>query len=332
MTLLSRAPTRIDLAGGTLDIWPLYLLVPEAATVNVAIDLYAEAALELSRNQWRVTDSDARRETEALSPGELDMLPGTEIVTALLRFFAPREPLVVQTRSQVPPRSGLGASSALGIATAGALNDVTGRRYNQEVLIEIVKNIEARVLGTMTGSQDHFPPVYGGACCLWWGPEGVRREPLPLDADAFEKRFLLAYTNQPHRSGANNWEVIKRFLDGDRVTQEAIGQIGQVAVRMRNALSAGDLNAVAALLKDEWEARRQLAPEVLSPELDRVLDAAVSSGADAGKACGAGGGGCLLLAVRPESRSSVEEGIRRAGGRTIPFHLTTRGLRLEGSP
>jgi D-glycero-alpha-D-manno-heptose-7-phosphate kinase len=41
------APTRIDLAGGTLDIWPLYLtLPPPALTVNVALDLPAVATIE----------------------------------------------------------------------------------------------------------------------------------------------------------------------------------------------------------------------------------------------------------------------------------------------
>ncbi|MBI4278482.1 MAG: hypothetical protein HY660_08500, partial [Armatimonadetes bacterium] len=33
------APTRIDLAGGTLDIYPLYLFEGEGLTVNIAIDL-----------------------------------------------------------------------------------------------------------------------------------------------------------------------------------------------------------------------------------------------------------------------------------------------------
>src|SRR5258705_7222544 len=40
------SPTRIDLAGGTLDIWPLNMLVDRALTVNVAIDLWATAVIE----------------------------------------------------------------------------------------------------------------------------------------------------------------------------------------------------------------------------------------------------------------------------------------------
>ena len=332
MSLKSRAPSRIDLAGGTLDIWPLYLLIEHAATVNVAIDLYAEVSLEPSRSRWQITDLDGAGEINAVTPRALEKLPGAEIAGALLQVFTPEEPLRIQTRSKAPARSGLGASSALGIAMAGALNGLTGFRYNRVELIEIVKNVEARVLGAMTGIQDHYPPVFGGANCLWWSVHGVKRESLPMDVGAFEDRFLLAYTHQPHRSGINNWEVIKRFLDGDGTTKEALETIGRVAVAMREAVHGGDMDEVATLVDREWKARRQLAPAVSSPEMENILESAFSAGADAGKACGAGGGGCLLIAAKQEKRKAVEDSIQRAGGSLIPFHVAGRGLSLYDTP
>ena len=42
----SKAPTRVDLAGGTLDIWPLYLFHPGAVTINAAITRYASCVIE----------------------------------------------------------------------------------------------------------------------------------------------------------------------------------------------------------------------------------------------------------------------------------------------
>jgi D-glycero-alpha-D-manno-heptose-7-phosphate kinase len=331
MPLRTRAPTRIDLAGGTLDIWPVYLLLEQAATVNVAIDLYAEASIEPARDAWQVKDRDGGGEVTSSSPGGLAKLPGAEIAGTLLRFFDPGSPLSITTSSQAPPQSGLGASSALGIAIAGGLNELTGSRYEQSDLIEIVKNTEVQVLGTMTGAQDHYPPVYGGACCLWWGVGGDRRESLPLDAPSFEQRFLLAYTHQPHRSGANNWEVIKRFLDGDATTRQAFETIGGIAVRMRDALANQDLERVAELIGEEWEARQRLAPAVSSPELERILGAALHAGAGSGKVCGAGGGGCLLIAARPDGRRPVEDAIRAAGGSLVAFHVDTQGVRMDSA-
>lgn len=328
VTRHTRAPTRIDLAGGTLDIWPVYLMLDEAATVNVAIDLYADVRIEPGDGQWRVNVEDREQEIVGATPEDLARQPGAEIAGTLLRVFAPDQPLSITTHSQAPPQSGLGASSALGIAIAGGLNALSGSPYQPTDLLEIVKDGEARMLGTMTGAQDYYPAVYGGACCLWWGVGRARREPIALDAARFERRFLLAYTHQPHRSGVNNWEVLKRFLDGNGDTRQALEAIGRVAVRMRDALAAEDLDRITELIGEEWEARRRLAPAVSSPELEKLLDAAIAAGADSGKACGAGGGGCLLVAAKPPKRQQVEEAIRAAGGSLVAFHVDTQGLQI----
>ncbi len=177
-------------------------------------------------------------------------------------------------------------------------------------------------------TQDHYPPVFGGACCLWWGVHGARREKLPLDREAFEERFLLVYTNQPHHSGVNNWEVIKRFLDGDSTTRQALETIGKLAVHMRDALVQRNMGQVASLIKEEWWARRELAPAVSNPELESILAGALSSGATSGKVCGAGGGGCILIAVNPETRLPVKEAVLQAGGTPVEFHVAPRGLQV----
>jgi D-glycero-alpha-D-manno-heptose-7-phosphate kinase len=327
MKLTARAPTRIDLAGGTLDIWPVSLLVERAATVNVAIDLYAEATLEPWEGRWRVKNEDLGVDVEG-TIAELSRTTGAEIAGGLLRALRPERPAFLTTRSEAPPQSGLGASSALGVAIAGALNAGAGFPHDGPRLIDLVKNVEARVLGVMTGMQDHYPALYGGACCLFWEVDGVRREMLPIDTDAFEERFLLAYTHQPHRSGATNWEVVKRALDGDPETRGALAQIADAAQALRKALIQGDLDNVARVVGEEWEARKRLAPAVSSPELARLESAVREAGADAAKACGAGGGGTLLVGVPRGRRAGVEAALNAAGARVLPFRVSTSGLDL----
>jgi D-glycero-alpha-D-manno-heptose-7-phosphate kinase len=329
MAIRARSPSRIDLAGGTLDLWPLYLLIEEAATVNLAIDLYTEVAIAPSTDgQWRVQEKVSGHERQAATPRELAKLEGAEIAGRLLTFFAPPEPLSIVTHSDAPPQAGLGASSSLGVSIAGALNGLTGFRYHERDLIEIVRDVEVEVLGSMTGAQDHYPPVYGGASCLWWEKLYHRHEPLVVDAAAFEKRFLLAYSHQPHRSGATNWEVVRRFLDGDKDTRRAVEKSGRTAVAVRNALVAGDLDRVAVLIGEDWEARREMAPAVSSPELEAIIASARKAGALSAKVCGAGGGGCMVVGVPDGKRALVEEAIRAAGGSVLPYHLVERGLSL----
>ena len=53
MIIESSAPPRVDLAGGTIDIWPLYLFHPGAITVNFAISLHARCRIE-TRDDGRI--------------------------------------------------------------------------------------------------------------------------------------------------------------------------------------------------------------------------------------------------------------------------------------
>jgi D-glycero-alpha-D-manno-heptose-7-phosphate kinase len=301
----------------------------QAATVNLAIDRYTEVTIEPSPDdRWHVRELTSGRGVSEASPEALAGREGAEIAGRLLAFFAPERPLVVTAHSEAPPQAGLGASSSLGISIAGALNGITGFRFDALELIDIVKDIEVELLRTMTGAQDHYPPVFGGAACLWWRKHGHRREVLPVDADAFERRFLLAYSHQPHRSGATNWEVVKRFIEADPTTVAAVETSGKTAVAVRDALVAADLDRVATLIGEDWQARREMAPAVSSPELEELIAAATEAGASAAKVCGAGGGGCMILAVPEGRRQRVTDAVIEAGGSVIDYHLARRGLEL----
>src|ERR1700688_2293340 len=90
----ARAATRIDLAGGTLDIWPLYLFHPGALTVNCAITRYASCVIETApRDSRRIAliSVDTRRRESFASFAELERarrfrLP---LLAELVKFFRP---------------------------------------------------------------------------------------------------------------------------------------------------------------------------------------------------------------------------------------------------
>ena len=44
-SIVIKSPTRVDLAGGTLDLWPLYNFVGGAVTINIAIDIMTTAEI-----------------------------------------------------------------------------------------------------------------------------------------------------------------------------------------------------------------------------------------------------------------------------------------------
>lgn len=306
------APTRIDLAGGTLDLWPVcHLLERPAVTVNVAIGLRAEAEVE--------DRADGVLEVVSLDRGETVRLPVDAIAhdrlglaTRLAAWYGCGRGLAIRLRSRVPKGSGLGGSSALAVALGGALARLRGRPFD----LHVVQTAETQVLRVPTGYQDYRAAIEGGLRAYEATPGGVASEALP-SADLLARHLRLVHTGIEHESGMNNWEVCRRFLDGDAEVRRLMDLVNDAAHAMRDALRAGDLAAAAAAMDADWSARRRLAPVVSSPRIESMIAAEKAKGALAAKVCGAGGGGCLAV-------------LGGEGG-TLPFRPDDRGLVVEGS-
>jgi D-glycero-alpha-D-manno-heptose-7-phosphate kinase len=326
MIIDSVAPTRIDLAGGTIDLWPLYLFHEGAETVNVAIDLYARCRLETGGTGYTLVSRDTGARLHAETLDDLAEDRTLELVARLVRFFKPEPGLTVTTESAAPPGSGLGGSSALGIAIAGALDELVGAGLERELLRTITTNVETQVIRVPAGVQDYYPALYGGLNAVHLGVAGVSVEPLPLDPEELERRLVLAYTGIPHFSGTNNWEIYKSHIDGDAGVCGRLGRIGATAARMRAALVAGDLDEAGIVLGEEWSNRRDLAPGVSTPAIEEFVAVARRAGAPTAKVCGAGGGGCVVFFCDYGRKHDVDRALRDAGAHVLDFHVDTRGL------
>lgn len=325
MRIDSSAPTRIDLAGGTYDIWPLYLFHEKAQTLNAAISLRARCTLT-SRRDYRILliSDDTGEEVDVADPASLplDRLP---LVSRLVRHFGARG-LEVRTKAESPVGAGIAGSSAMNIALTGALAAWTGRPMSDEDVLTTAMNIEAQVIRVPTGVQDYRPAFYGGISAIELAVGGVRRVAIDVEVQNLERRLVLAYTGASRNSGINNWDVMVRRINGDQAVIDAFEAIRDAAESMRGALEAGDWPAVGVLMAAEWQARKHLAPGVTTPEIDQLFERARFAGALAGKVCGAGGGGCLVCLVDPERKREVEASLSAAGARVLPFRIETEGL------
>ena len=324
MRIDSSAPTRIDLAGGTYDIWPLYLFHDRAQTINAAISLRATCTLT-SRPDGRIAlisdDTGDRVEADRSGALGVDRLP---LVARLVRHFAP-EGVEVHTRSGSPVGAGIAGSSAMVVAIAAALAAWTGRPLDHEALLTLALNVEAQVIGVPTGVQDYRPALYGGVSALELTVTGVRRVGLAVDLAAFGRRIVVAYTGASRQSGINNWDVMMRRINGDAAAAAAFEGIRDAALGMRAALEAADWSAAARYLADEWACRKQLAPGVTTPALDDLLARAARAGATAGKVCGAGGGGCLFCLVDPDRQGAVADALAAGGATVLPVTIEREG-------
>jgi D-glycero-alpha-D-manno-heptose-7-phosphate kinase len=322
------APTRIDLAGGTIDIWPLYLFHPGAQTLNVAISLRAHARLEPRSDELVALVSEDTARQVVLPPDEAlrddTTLP---LLGRLAHHFGARG-VTLTTRGESPAGAGIAGSSALNIAVCGALNAWTRSGLTAEALLDVAKDVEAQVIRVPTGLQDYRPALYGGIAAVELGPGLARRVALAVDPGELRARLVLCYTGEPRNSGTNNWEITKRHIDGDPHVFDCFERIRDTAVAMRQALEAGDWDGVARHLSVEWANRKRLAPGVSTPAIDDLIARAGAAGAQAAKVCGAGGGGCLVAMAPPRQTTAVREALAAGGARLLDFTIESDGLRL----
>jgi D-glycero-alpha-D-manno-heptose-7-phosphate kinase len=325
----SSAPTRIDLAGGTLDIWPLYLFHEGAQTINVAISLRAHCGIRpRAERGLAIISEDTNRRVDVAHWSELRENHELRLLGRLLHFFQ-ADALEVHTRSESPLGAGIAGSSALNIAVCGALAAWSGIARSDDELMQIAKNVEAQAIDVPTGVQDYRPAIYGGISAVELGVDAIRRVALPVAAQDLQRRLVLAYTGASRNSGINNWEVTKRHIDGDRDVQQRFAHIRDIAGAMRAALERSDWAEIGRQIAAEWENRKGLAPGVTTPAIDAMLAAARHAGAYGGKVCGAGGGGCLFCLGEPEHIPAIKAAIAGNGGRLLDFHIESEGLRVE---
>lgn len=306
------------------------MLHPGCVTVNVAIGLVASCRVRPGAPTFRVFARDGGFDVSSPDAAGLLEESRSALVGSLLEALRIDEPLEVELATDVPFGSGLGGSSALTVCLLGALESLSPRDLSRVDRVDLVRDVETRVLGKPAGVQDYYPPLRGGLHTIRFEAgqtSDARREVEPA---AWERHMTLFDTGAAHSSGMNNWEVLRARLEGDRGVAEQIEGVRRAAAAMADAVERADFPAMGTALSEEWEARRRLAPVVETPAIGRAIAAARGAGAWGGKACGAGGGGFVVLLSPPEATRAVREALGTMGeGRVVRAPVVSRGLEVR---
>lgn len=334
MIVEASAPTRVDLAGGTLDIFPLYVFEDGGITVNCAIGLRSYVKIKtLKSKRLSLYSKDLKsgrtfKDISSLKPGgRLDFL------VRIIRFYQPKVGLEITTFNTAPLGSGLGASSSLLIALSGALNYLNKNKLSKEQVIDIGASLEAQAIEIPTGKQDYYAAMYGGINAIWFNLDGNYIEPLVVSKRALkelEERIILSFTGVSHFSGTNNWNMLKAYIDKKGNTVKSMRRIKQTTLKMRDCLKNFDLPALGKTLEEEWENRKNLARGVTKARIDKLMLEAKKSGALSSKICGAGGGGCMISLVKKGKRERVIDALERGGAKVLDFKVARQGLVVKG--
>lgn len=337
MPIRGRAPTRIDFAGGTTDL-PAFREREGGAVVNAAIDRHAFCSLTRSNNGVRITSQDLEQFVEAQAVQELEYDGNLDLLKAALRALDLPDGLCITARCAAPPGSGTGSSASIGVALLGLL-DCLKAQHSRDArhcmsrfeVAEMACNLEQE-LGIIGGKQDQYAAAVGGINYMEFYDRGrvlvERLELQPRVVLELHKHLLLCYSGQSRLSGDTNQRMISAYEAGDPTVCGALRSVKRVAQDMRRALLGGDLDWFGELMEEEWRARRQLAPGVVTERLQALRDAGKQAGAVAAKVCGAGGGGCLLFLCQPDAEADVTRALEAAGGRILDFGFDFNGLEV----
>jgi D-glycero-alpha-D-manno-heptose-7-phosphate kinase len=217
----------------------------------------------------------------------------------------------------LPSGSGLGTSSALNVVWLSLIKSQIAGDEDRKQIAELAYGLES-LLGILGGKQDQYAAALGGFNLMTFGENGVGVERLDVPEVVvrdLEARSVLCYTGRPRLSGSIHENVWGAFRRGEPATVSALYALREAALAMKPSLLAGDLDAFARLIGQNWACQKALDPSVTNAQMDALFEAATQAGARGGKACGAGGGGCLYFVAAPAAKVTwpARSRKRRAG-------------------
>jgi D-glycero-alpha-D-manno-heptose-7-phosphate kinase len=329
--ILANAPVRVSFGGGGTDLATYYSSFG-GLVINAAIRRYCTVLVrEPMDGRTRISSADYRI-SQSFALGVVpEVCEPLALPKAVLEWYMSRglcsSGIELVLRADVPPGTGLGSSSAMTVALIHALAAYTGMPIDAARAADLASIIEIERLGMPIGKQDHYASAFGGLNTITFTSEGVTVEPLRLPPDlraALDARLLLFATGKRHDSAAILSQQRQDSAEKP-VVIESLHQIKQLALEMRTALLAGELDQFGRLLDQSWHAKRRLSDKVSSPAIDCWYAAARAAGALGGKIAGAGGGGFLLLYCPPSRQAGLRATMTRLGLNELPFTFEMSG-------
>lgn len=324
------SPTRVDLAGGTLDLWPLYTFLGGAVTVNFAIDIFTEVTVEELESPKIIIDLPNvkfKREFNNINDVYKSKFNEVKFIVPHLRYWNQKTGLNILINSQSPVGGGLGGSSSTTVGLCKAFSILGNRHLTDHELVDLAHNLEAQILNKLTGTQDYVPAIRGGLNFIHYNMHGVKFENESFPQELLEHHGFLLYTGQPHHSGLNNWEVIKKAVLSDKETIKALIQLQLIAREMEIVFKEMKWDGLKKLFDLEYKWRLKLSKHFSSTKIEAVKRLVSKKHASV-KICGAGGGGCVLIWCHRPNKTEVMEECQSAGFRVFNIKAMESGFKV----
>ncbi|MCX7018535.1 MAG: GHMP kinase [bacterium] len=331
----SRAPIRVDFSGGWTDV-PPFSEREGGAVINATINRYTYATL-ISRadDKIRIISADFEKYIEVADYRSLEYDGNLDLIKAAVRVLNVQTGMDIYVRCDAPPGSGTGSSSSISVALIGLLNNLQPVKFSPHEVAKLARKLEVHELFIAGGKQDYYASALGGVNFLEFDDPAVSSSKLQLSPAVLrdmEKQMILCYTGQSRLSGDIIKIVMGAYERNEKKTCDALRNLKRIAYDMKNALLSGNLHDFARLMGENWENQKALDSSVTNPRIDRLFEVATAAGALGGKACGAGGGGCILFYCNENTEHLVRKALIAEGAQIIEFNFEHEGLQSWISP
>jgi D-glycero-alpha-D-manno-heptose-7-phosphate kinase len=326
--LFVRAPLRIDFSGGPSDVPPFCDHVG-GAVISAAINLYAFASISAIPSGYEIISDDYEQTAFMTSLEEIPPQESLKLVTEILKFEHPSNGIRLQTRSQAPPGSGLGASASISVATIAALRLLQDSYSTQVSIAETAIHIERNILSILGGCQDQYISALGGFQYIEVNNSRIATNRLDIKSSFISKleaSSILCYTGRSRVSGDIQLDIMKRFQSNDQKTINLLENLRDLAYIIKEYLLDSNIEGIGRSLLDDWHYRSELHPAVAIDECNNLMNIALSCGALGGKVLGAGGGGCMYFIADFYKIETIKRKFEEIGILVLPFSFVDHGL------
>jgi D-glycero-alpha-D-manno-heptose-7-phosphate kinase len=324
----AKAPARVSFGGGGTDLTNFFAL-HGGAVLNATINMYAHVSLKkLAGPEVRILSLDYGVTIEEPNVESLKLDGRLDLIVAAIKLLRPEFGFEISVRCDFPPNSGLGGSSVVIAAVAGAFNELRTDKLSPYDIAELAFQCERIDLRNPGGWQDQYASVFGGFNFMEFSSESNDINPIRVPEHVLaelEERSILCYSGKPHPIASIHDAQKKNMVDDKRITEFG-KKMRDLAYRLKSSLLRGDVDTFGEIIDQAWQTKKNLAAGISTEFLDEVYHYAKANGAIGGKILGAGGGGYFLFMCEKSSRNRLISALKERSFIVNNFEFVHHGV------
>ena len=297
----TKTPLRISFSGGGTDM-PYFYEKHGGITISSSIDKFIYVTIKKHSNfkeKYRLNYS----ETEIVN--NIDQIRNLRI-RETLKYFNVREPLYINTISDLPYNTGLGSSSAFLIGLIKAIYKLKNIKINLSKICEIAFKIENKITNNSLGKQDHYIAAHGGLKKILYNKKSVNVKKINLtkkNLKYLNDNSIFFWTGKLRLSNKNLFEQKKNF----KINQKNLIKLKYLSLEFEKELKKNKLNlkTIGNFLDINWKLKKNFSKNISNNHLDKIYRDAIDNGCYGGKLLGAGGGGFFLFICEKKYQKKI---------------------------